>query len=417
MRRRKQTLAKCLVLLVFSVISFCIAEVFVRVVGSYDADGNFRVLSRALRPLKLPVQSISNTIEAYFRADTSYVLYDPDLGWTIRPNTVSHDQRYASNSQGMRSAPREYELGAAPGRTRIAIFGDSYAHGSDVPFAQSWGHLLERRLDTPGRPVEVLNFGVQGYGIGQAYLRWKKLGAKFEPDIVLFGFCAENVKRVVNVVRPLYAPRAGLPFSKPRFLLVGDDLQLVNVPTVPPEELEQLVKTLASNELGRHEYHFDPENYAPRFWHYSKFVTVLLDMLQVNKLNEEEVRQQKESSFYDVTKEPSRVTLKILEAFKRDVAQRGAAFVIVHLPSRRDLDTLAGGAPLPYAELLGQLDARFDVAHPETAMLGAGEAAVLDTLFYWKKWHYSAEGGQVLVDLLAEVLGPLLPAPAAPAAR
>ena len=417
MRRKKQTLTKCLVLLVFSFISFCMAEVFVRFTGDYDADGNFRWHSRELRPLKLPVRSIRNTVNAYLRSDLSYIVYDPDLGWTIRPNTVSHDKRYTSNSQGIRSAPMEYALGAVPDRTRVAIFGDSYAHGHDVPFAESWGYLLERRLDVPGRPVEVLNLGVQGYGIGQAYLRWKKLGAKFEPDIVLFGFCAENVKRVVNVVRPLYAPRAGLPFSKPRFLLAGDELQLVNVPTVSPDKLIQLVTTLDSSELGQYEYHFDPENYATRFWHYSKFVALLLDFLQVNKVNEKDVRQQKEASFYDVAKEPSRVTLKILEAFKHDVEERGAAFVIVHLPSRRDMDVLAGGDPLPHAELLGQLDARFDVAHPESAMLGTGSAAALDVLFYQKKWHYSAEGGRVLVDVLAEVLGPLLPAPEGRAAR
>ena len=43
-------------------------------------------------------------------------------------------------------------------------------------------------------------FGVGAYGMDQAYLRWKKHGAKFHPHIVIFGFVAGNVQDNVNMV-------------------------------------------------------------------------------------------------------------------------------------------------------------------------------------------------------------------------
>ena len=36
-----------------------------------------------------------------------------------------------------------------------------------------WGFFLERNLTDLGYNVEVMNFGVGGYGIDQIYLRWE----------------------------------------------------------------------------------------------------------------------------------------------------------------------------------------------------------------------------------------------------
>ena len=54
----------------------------------------------------------------------------------------------------------------APDERRIVMLGDSLVLSVQVPFAQTFGELLERRLNA--RPsayrYRVINAGVQGYG-------------------------------------------------------------------------------------------------------------------------------------------------------------------------------------------------------------------------------------------------------------
>ena len=86
---------------------------------------------------------------------------------------------YRYNTQGIRSPVPAFTPRAAEGVLRIALFGDSFTHGDDVPVEHSFGQVLEQQLITAGIPAEVLNFGVGGYGIDQAMLRFKEHGAAF----------------------------------------------------------------------------------------------------------------------------------------------------------------------------------------------------------------------------------------------
>ena len=106
---------------------------------------------------------------------TWYTHIDADLGWVTTPGVVSG--AYAVNRPGQR-ATHEYAPQARPGVTRIAAFGDSFVHGDEVTTEQAWPAQLEG-LDSD---LEVLNYGVTGYGIDQAMLRYEREGARFEPD-------------------------------------------------------------------------------------------------------------------------------------------------------------------------------------------------------------------------------------------
>src|ERR1700712_650504 len=139
-------------------------------------------------------------------ADTSsYMVFDPDLGWTIRPN--GNKPQYKANSVGMR-ATREYALMPDPGRVRVSAFGDSFTHGSGVPTGFTWEEKLESSL--PG--LEVLNFGIPGSDPGQALLRYRREGVKYHSNVVLIGAMSENINRIVNTFRPFYFSRSGIPF-------------------------------------------------------------------------------------------------------------------------------------------------------------------------------------------------------------
>src|SRR6266850_92335 len=102
---------------------------------------------------------------------------DPTLGWWHVPGARQHwtdegDGRIEINSVGLRD--RERQVARDPGVLRIAVFGDSMTEGVQVNLDQTFCQLLEERLSRRlGRPIEVLNFGVNGYSPLQEYLLYK----------------------------------------------------------------------------------------------------------------------------------------------------------------------------------------------------------------------------------------------------
>lgn len=159
----------------------------------------------------------------------SYLMCDSLLGWTNRANAKHSNGMYATNNQGLRwNAPTKLEKDSST--IRIGFFGDSFVHGDDLPLNKTWIYLLDSILQKNGHKVELLNFGVGGYGMDQAYLRYLKDGKQFDIDHVVFGLQLENIRRNLNVFRPNYYPSSRIKLSKPRFTLNEEDLQLINSP-------------------------------------------------------------------------------------------------------------------------------------------------------------------------------------------
>ncbi len=95
------------------------------------------------------------------------------------------------NPMGFRDPRQSYAK--PPGTFRILALGDSYVEAQQVPLEQSVTALLEHRLTTSlGRPVEVINGGVFGYGTTQEYLLLDQEGVKYQPDMVVLFFCHCN---------------------------------------------------------------------------------------------------------------------------------------------------------------------------------------------------------------------------------
>jgi hypothetical protein len=104
------------------------------------------------------------------------------------------------NSDGWRGP--EIARKKAPGTLRIALIGDSYIEGFEVPFKKTVGEVIARRLSAlRHKPVEVLNFGEGGYGTTQEYLTLKYEVWKYAPDLILLAFTSGN--DVTDNYRPL----------------------------------------------------------------------------------------------------------------------------------------------------------------------------------------------------------------------
>lgn len=111
--------------------------------------------------------------------------FDPVYGWSLAPGARSVSKAtgrpvtYAVNSHGLRGPEIAY---AKPvGTSRIVLLGDSHAFGFGVPAAYHFSSLLEGYL--PG--TQVVNMGVNGYGIAQELLYLTREGFKYHPDLVI----------------------------------------------------------------------------------------------------------------------------------------------------------------------------------------------------------------------------------------
>src|SRR5919109_1487955 len=129
------------------------------------------------------------------------VWYQPDaqLGWTLRPGVSGVYTREGRgfvqvNTEGRRDV--EHSVAKPPGVYRIALLGDSYAEAMQVEREHTFWARLPDELRAcgfqPGKRIEVLNFGVSGYGTAQEYLLLGSVAMRYHPDMVLLQFTNGN---------------------------------------------------------------------------------------------------------------------------------------------------------------------------------------------------------------------------------
>ncbi|MDO8942682.1 MAG: SGNH/GDSL hydrolase family protein [Desulfobacterales bacterium] len=124
------------------------------------------------------------------------------------------------NSAGFRD--REHTLQKPAGVFRIAVLGDSFAEALQVEESQTFWSVLERELQPcpvlAGKTIEVLNFGVSGFGTAQELELLRSRVWAYQPDLVLLAFLPGNDVR--NNSLTLEPDR-----RRPFFRLVGDRLE------------------------------------------------------------------------------------------------------------------------------------------------------------------------------------------------
>jgi hypothetical protein len=178
---------------------------------------------------------------------------DPVRGWALAPGAegwwLAEGRAYVRiNRDGERDV--DHAVAKPAGVLRVAVLGDSCTEALQVPVEQTFWKLLEPALArcpalasrlagsggsggpgperAPGGPgrarrVEVLNFGVAGYGTAQELLTLRAKVWKYAPDVVVLAFYAgndvrNNYRRLEqDPGRPYFVPRG------PQGALVLDD--------------------------------------------------------------------------------------------------------------------------------------------------------------------------------------------------
>jgi hypothetical protein len=114
------------------------------------------------------------------------------LHWPGRSTYLSRFGQWAHiNSAGMRD--REHSVEKRPGVYRILVLGDSFMEALQVPFEASFPSRLEAELAGRwGRPVEVVNASVSGWGTDAQLEYLARYGLTLRPDLILVGMTLHN---------------------------------------------------------------------------------------------------------------------------------------------------------------------------------------------------------------------------------
>ena len=170
----RNLLATLTITAISAIVSLVILEIFLRI---------FHPLP--LSPLEMHV----------FRLKSSeYYQKDAELRWRPRKSIYGrHDKAgsfsttFRTNSEGFRD--KEYELEKPKEICRIIAIGDSFTWGYGVNDHEIYTERLEEMLPK----TEVINLGVTAYSLQQEILYFKREGLKYAPDIVILGFCLNDI--------------------------------------------------------------------------------------------------------------------------------------------------------------------------------------------------------------------------------
>ena len=272
------------------------------------------------------VAARNEAVLARLAAEGSHLAPDGLLGWVLGPDRRSADGLYMSSVEGIRSARKGDAAATRLSRQRVALVGDSFTFGLDVSYEDSWGHRLERQL---GPDVQVLNFGVEAYGVDQAYLRYLRDVRPWRPQVVILGLIDHDLRRSMAVYFFLSFPGWDYPFAKPRFAADRGDLRLLNAPLPSPEAI---AVTPSIGELPFVEY--DP-GYRAEEWIRRPLDRSYLHRFAVSKYRDLVVASGPvEAQMLELNRE-------IVRAFVRQTRAEGSLPIVAYFPSDRNFRALA----------------------------------------------------------------------------
>lgn len=335
-------------------------------------------------------------------ASLPYVIPDEQLGWTIRPNGKTSDGLFAANSLGLRSAPKEVAIEKAAGVRRVLLIGDSYTHGDEVPWADTWAARLQTEL---GAGFEVVNGAVGGYGTDQAILRGRGLRDQLAPDVIVLGIYRQDLLRNLTVFRAVKHPFTNYPWSKPRFVLDEDTqtgLRLVNQPVAgwPTTKVIEILEDYDSHpDLKRHDRLWYEPLYADSAWYSSR----LWRYVASKRIHRD--RYEDRQALMRGRGEGVLVTARLAKLFSSETAKAGMRPIVLLLPGVEEVPGYANGELSKLADLHAELDRlgvpRLDVGTALHASLDGADAGVL---YVGGTGHPNARANAIIAKALAPLI-------------
>jgi hypothetical protein len=264
----------------------------------------------------------------------------PTLGWRTRPGGAQRVRRedfdvaIAINRMGLRGPEVPYE--AKAGVRRLALLGDSFAHG----YYANEPETLRGRLGAAFRAcrVDVLNAGSPGYSTDQEWLYFDEEIWKFRPaEVVLLFYYNDlqfNIERVgtANREKPVFLERDGaLELVAPARAPAVDGLDPAGGSEVRPGAPRFKGSALWAFVAAR------LQRSRPD-WSRSLAHAGLVPDLSDQPPAEYLPFAPKDARENVLVEEMWKRTTTILRMFRDDVRQRGAGFSVFYVPARFEVN-------------------------------------------------------------------------------
>jgi hypothetical protein len=230
--------------------------------------------------------------------------------------------RVRTNSFGFRGPEPRQPTG--DGVRRVVVLGDSFISALQVEFEETLCFQLERALNESASPErwEVLNFGVTGSGTGDQHVRYLGTLRDLEPDLVVVGF-GMGTDPVDNNPHLSNSPLAHYDFDDAGELVLAPD---------------SAMNAEAANFLNSHCHLYLWQKSVSNRW--------------IKGVRNQAGWFDKRDRIYldpapDEIEYCWRLTDAILKRFHEDVVADGAEFLLVTIPSSREI----------YRDLFDELEA------------------------------------------------------------
>lgn len=322
-------------------------------------------------------------------------VFDSTLGWLYRKNYS--DTKNQINSQGLRSN-REYSLVADLNTIRVAAFGDSFVYCNEVVNKDSWPALIEDLLPN----IEVLNYGIGGYGTDQAYLRYLAEGNNLSPDIVIIGFTPIMLKRNVNVYRRFISDRE-LALTKPRFVFNNEsDLVLVPNPIKQKSDYKKYLRNPQKIiDFGKNDYWYEPGIYENQLYDISPSVRLFTNFwirIQKKYLNHDRLF---DGEVFNRSSKAFEISNTLIEKFVEEVRNSGAIPIVVIFPDSSCIMMERKGQKV-FGPLVDKLKSNhIDYVDLTNAFVDSGIKGDFG-LWYAKHGHFSPSGNKIIAYFLGK---------------
>jgi hypothetical protein len=376
-------------------------EIVIRLLSTQTAAGE------TIRGVPLHPRKWSDVVALYkpvidlMTHDNPFNIYDPILGWTVARSRRNATGQNASSAEGLRAPrvgmsfadrrTRHSGLPEKPATVRVALIGDSMTYGYEVRCEDSWGHALEAQL---GPAVQVLNFGVSGYGLDQVLLRYERDTQPMKPQIVLIGITSEEIRRSINVYNFLMNPDwLGLPFARPRLILKNGVPSPINQPVPTPAEVFAHTTITELPHLDQDAYFRRLEWERDGLWHFfeqSYFFRLLITLRPPSDPPRKA----------DPKETMMALGQQVLTTLVRDVREQGAIPLVVHFPYQWELLKAAQYGD-KYIPLSVQMLRAAGIDHYDmtTCLI---EAKAFDE--YMPQSHYSPTANAVIAKCLEPIV-------------
>lgn len=134
-----------------------------------------------------------------------YYKLQPNMIITEKPDWLEHEVNYKYNNDGLNDR-FDYSVEKPVDTFRIIALGDSFTYGALVETQANWTEKLEDLLQGQVglcgiKKFEVLNLGMPGFDVPYIVKRYKEIGVKYNPDLVIWFESGSGFNRLVETMQ------------------------------------------------------------------------------------------------------------------------------------------------------------------------------------------------------------------------